>query len=132
MPGSGKGKPATWEEARAGFKPAELVRGKRSLTVEYRWDGDRWTATSSDLDGFEVSALSLPQLKTAARAVLDDWLDPAVQVREVVIGDAGPSLARTSGRWAKNRGRWTPVKTAAAVLRGKRQGKARHSISTEG
>jgi hypothetical protein len=32
-----------------------------------------------------MDASSLAQLKTAARAVLDDWLDPAVQVREVVV-----------------------------------------------
>jgi hypothetical protein len=80
MPEYGEGGPATWEEARAGFEPAQLVRAERTLTVECRQDGNRWTATSPDLDGFEVSASTLPRLKTAARAVLDGWLDPAVVV----------------------------------------------------
>jgi hypothetical protein len=117
MPESGKDKPLTWEEARVGFQPAELVRGDRSLTVEYRWQGDRWTATSPDLDGFEVSASSLPQLKTAARAILDDWLDPAVQVHEVVVGQGQPSHTRT----AKSRGRWTAIKALTALFKGKHQ-----------
>lgn len=63
-----------------------VVRGKRSLTVEYRCQDDHWTATSPDLDGFEVGASSLSKLKTDAHAVLNDWLDPAVQVREVMVG----------------------------------------------
>jgi|SRR5215471_824328 len=105
MSGSGKGEPATWEEARAGFEPAELIRGERTLTVEYRQDGNRWTATSPDLDGFEVSASTLPHLKTAARAVLDNWLDPVVQVHEVEIHEVRPPITRTAGRRAKTPGR---------------------------
>jgi hypothetical protein len=117
MPESGKDKQVTWEEARAGFQPAEVVRGDRGLTVEYRWQGNRWTATSPDLDGFEVSASSLPQLKTAARAVLDDWLDPAVQVREVVLGGGQPSHARP----AKSRSHWPVARAFTAIFRGKHQ-----------
>lgn len=113
VPVVGKAKPVTWEDARAGFEPAELVRGHRSLTVEYRHIGDHWTATSPDLDGFEVSASTLLQLKTAARAVLDDWLDPAVQVNTVEVDEARPEqaarskqtkrrkLPARSSRWAK-------------------------------
>jgi hypothetical protein len=115
MSESGKDKPVTWEEARVGFQPAELVRGDRSLTVEYRWQGNRWTATSPDLDGFEVSASSLPQLKTAARAVLDGWLDPAVQVRVVVVGQGQPSHTRT----AKSRRRWPAVRSLIGFFKGK-------------
>jgi hypothetical protein len=129
MPESGKSKPVTWEEARAGFKPAELVRGERSLTVEYRQQDSRWTATSPDLDGFEVGASSLLQLKTAARAVLDEWLDPNVQVREVVEGQVEPSHARTAGHGAKNRARWSVVKAVAGVFKGKHRGKTWHSVS---
>jgi hypothetical protein len=117
MPESGKDKQVTWEEATAGFEPAELVRGDRRLTVEYRWQDDRWTATSPDLDGFEVSASSLPQLKTASRAVLDDWLDPAVQVRVVVVGQGQPSHTRT----AKSRGRWPAVRALAGLFKSKHQ-----------
>jgi hypothetical protein len=110
-PVTGKAKPVTWEDARAGFEPAELVRGPRSLTVNYRHIEGRWTATSPDLDGFEVSASTLPQLKTAVRAVLDDWLDPAVQVNTVEIDNEAPSEQierpkhpRRSSRWAKAQG----------------------------
>jgi hypothetical protein len=105
MPGSGKSEPATWEEARAGFRPSELVRGQRTLTVEYRQNGNRWTATSPDLDGFEVSASTLPQLKTAARAIIDNWLDPAVQVHEVEIHEVRPPVTGTAGRRANTPGR---------------------------
>jgi len=105
MPGSGKSEPATWEEARAGFEPAELVRGARTLTVEYRQDGHRWTATSPDLDGFEVSASTLPQLKTAARAILNDWLDPAVKVHEVQIHEVKPPVIETAERRTNAPGR---------------------------
>ena len=129
MPESGDGKPVTWEEARVGFKPAELVRGTRSLTVEYRQHGDRWTATSPDLDGFEVGASSLWQLETAARAVLDEWLDPAVQIREVVEGQVEPSHAGTARRGAKSRARWPIVKAVAALFKGRHHGKTSHSVS---
>jgi len=105
MSGSGKGEPATWEEARAGFEPAELARGERTLTVEYRHDGNCWTATSPDLEGFEISATTLPQLKTAARAVLDGWLDPAVKVHEVEIHEVRPPVTGTVGRQAQTPGR---------------------------
>jgi hypothetical protein len=115
MPESGKDKPLTWEEARVGFQPAELVRGDRTLTVEYRWQGSRWAATSPDLDGFEVCASSLSQLKTAARAVLDDWLDPAVQVREIVVGQGQPSHTRT----ARSRHRWPAVRVLTTLFKGK-------------
>jgi hypothetical protein len=108
MLGYGEGKSATWEEARAGFEPAQLVRGERTLAVEYRQDGNRWTATSPDLDGFEVSASTLPHLKTAARAVLDGWLDPAVLVDEVEIHEARPPVTQTAGRRAKTSRRRTP------------------------
>ena len=128
MPESGKDKPVSWEEARVGFKAAELVRGERSLTVEYRCQDDRWTATSPDLDGFEVSASSLSQLKTAAHAVLDDWLDPAVQVREVMVGQPEQWRAGTAGRSAKNWGRWAHL-WAAAVFRGKQHRKTWRSVS---
>lgn len=128
MPESGEDQPVSWEEARVGFKPAELVRGERSLTVEYRCQGDRWTATSPDLDGFEVSASSLSQLKTAVHAVLDDWLDPAVQVSEVMVGQPDRRRARTAGRSAKNRRRWAHVWTAA-VFRGKQHRKTWRSVS---
>jgi len=111
---TGKGKPATWEEARAGFEPAELIRGQRSLTVEYRHHDGRWTATSPDLDGFEVSASTLPQLKTAAQAVLDDWLDPAVQVSAVEIDDAQPDANKKPEGRNKASGRWAPWRKATA------------------
>ena len=103
---TGKAKPATWEEARAGFEPAELVRGQRNLTVEYRHHEDHWTATSPDLDGFSVSASTLPQLKTAARAVLDDWLDPAVQVSAVEVDDAPSAVTKTAGGRPTASRRW--------------------------
>lgn len=129
MPESGEGKPVSWEEARVGFKPAELVRGERSLTVEYRCQDNRWTATSPDLDEFEVSASSLSQLKTAAHAILDEWLDPAVHVREVLVGQPERRRARTAARSAKNRGRWAPVRAATAVFRGKQHRKTWRSAS---
>lgn len=128
MPESREDKPVTWEEARVGFKPAELVRGERSLTVEYRCQEDRWTATSPDLDGFEVSASSLSQLKTAARAVLDDWLDPAVEVHELMEDQPERRRARTAGRSAENRGRWARLWAAATVFRGKQHRKTWRSV----
>jgi hypothetical protein len=124
MPESGEGKPVSWEEARVGFKPAELVRGERSLTVEYRCQDDRWTATSPDLDDFEVSASSLGQLKTAAHAVLDDWLDPTVQVREQVVSEPERLSTRTVGRSVKSRRRWAPMRAVVAVFTGKQHRKA--------
>lgn len=129
MPESGEGKPVSWEEAKVGFEPAELIRGERSLTVEYRCQDNRWTAISPELDGFEVSAPSLSQLKIAARAVLDDWLDPAVQVREVTVGLPERRRARTAGRGAKDRGRWAHVWAAAGVFRGKQRRKTWRSAS---
>jgi hypothetical protein len=132
MPVSGKAKPATWEEARTGFKPAELVRGKRSLTVEYRHHSSHWTATSSDLDGFEVSASTLPQLKIAARAILDDWLDPAVQVSVVEIDDAQSPMTRKSKRRTSIPSRWTSARTVVDALRSKRQRKTGRSVSKKG
>jgi hypothetical protein len=133
MPESGEGNPVSWEDARVGFKPAELVRGERSLTVEYRCQDNHWTATSPDLDGFEVSASSLGQLKTAAHAVLDDWLDPAVRVREELVGQPEQPRAGTAGRSVKHRGYyWAPVKAAASVLRGKRHRKSWRSVSEKG
>jgi hypothetical protein len=111
---TGKAKPATRDEARAGFEPAELVRGQRSLTVEYRHHEDHWTATSPDLDGFAVSASTLPQLKTAARAVLDDWLDPAVQVSAVEIDDAPPDVTKKAEGRTRASSRWAPWRKAPA------------------
>jgi hypothetical protein len=134
MPVAGKAKPATWEEARAGFEPAELVRAQRSLTVEYHHHGDHWTATSPDLDGFEVSASTLPQLKTAARAVLDDWLDPAVQVNAVEIDEAQPAVTSGPRRRAKTPRRWASAQTVASALRvkSKRRDKTGRSVSEKG
>lgn len=118
MPVAGKGKPATWEDARAGFEPGELVRGRRSLTVEYRHHGDRWIATSPDLDGFEVSASTLPQLKTAAQAVLDGWLDPAVQVHTIEIDEAREPAKKPKRRTRP--ARWARAQSIGAVLRWRR------------
>ena len=115
-PVTGKAKPATWEDARAGFEPAELVRGPRSLTVNYRHIGDRWTATSPELDGFEVSASTLPQLKTAVRAVLDDWLDPAVQVNAVEIDDEAQSEQAKKSKRPKRSSRWAKTQELVGAI----------------
>lgn len=118
---AGKAKPSTWEDARAGFEPGQLERGNRSLTVEYRHHGDRWTATSPDLDGFEVSAPTLPELKTAADAVLNDWLDPAVQVKIVEIDETRSEQAKSSKQPQNSKSRtktgiWIKVRAATAAI----------------
>jgi hypothetical protein len=119
-PVAGKAKPSTWEDARAGFEPGQLVRGNRSLTVEYRHHGDRWTATSPDLDDFEVSAPTLPELKTAVNAVLNNWLDPAVEVKAVEIDETRSEEAKSSEQSQRSKSRtkagtWMKVRAAAAI-----------------
>jgi hypothetical protein len=46
----------------------------------------------------DVSASTLLQLETAVHAVLDDWLDPAVEVHAVEIDETQPKQAKRSKR----------------------------------
>jgi hypothetical protein len=75
----------TWEEAHAAFEaaePAELVRPARKLRVIYQLSGENWTATSPDLEGFEVTGISLAETKARTAEVLGAFLDPAVELDE--------------------------------------------------
>jgi hypothetical protein len=131
MPVAGDAKPVTWGEARGGSEPAEVVRGQRSLTVEYRHHGDRWTATSPDLDGFEVTASTLPQLKADAHTVLDDWLDPSVQVNAIVIDEAEPQpTTRPKSRIKASSRRMSAMRLAATLgIKSKLQGRTGRPVS---
>lgn len=75
----------TWEEAHAAFEaaePAELVRPARKLRVIYQLGDGNWTATSPDLEGFEVTGVRLAETKARAAEALDAFLDPAVELDE--------------------------------------------------
>ena len=75
----------SWEEAHAAFaaaEPAELVRPARKLRVVYQRLNGGWTATSPDLEGFEVTGVSLEEAKARATENLSSFLDPAVEVDE--------------------------------------------------
>jgi predicted RNase H-like HicB family nuclease len=75
----------TWEEAHAAFEaaePAELVRPARKLRVVYQLVGGSWTATSPDLEGFEVTGASLAEAKARTAEALGAFLDPAVELNE--------------------------------------------------
>lgn len=75
----------SWDEAHAAFaagEPAELVRPTRQLRVVYQRVGGSWTATSPDLEGFEVTGVSLEEVKTRAADDLSAFLDPAVELDE--------------------------------------------------
>jgi hypothetical protein len=75
----------TWEEAHGAFEaaePAELVRPARKLHVVYRYADGSWTATSPDLEGFEVMGPSLAETKARAAGDLAAFLDPAVELVE--------------------------------------------------
>jgi hypothetical protein len=75
----------TWEEAHATFdaaEPAELVRPARKLRVVYRLIDGSWTATSPDLEGFEVTGASAAEVKERTAEALGDFLDPAVELDE--------------------------------------------------
>jgi len=75
----------TWEEAHVAFEtaePAELVRPARKLRVVYRYADGSWSATSPDLEGFEVTGPSLAETKAKAAEDLAAFLDPAVELDE--------------------------------------------------
>jgi hypothetical protein len=81
----------TWEEANAAFEAAEaaeLVRPARKLIVVYRYADGYWSATSPDLEGFEVSDPSLSAVKQKAAEDLAAFLDPAVAIEERVAEPA--------------------------------------------
>jgi hypothetical protein len=81
----------TWEEANAAFEaaePAELVRPARKLIVVYRYADGLWSATSPDLEGFEVSGPNLYAVKARAAEDLAAFLDPAVALEERVAEPA--------------------------------------------
>jgi predicted RNase H-like HicB family nuclease len=75
----------SWEEAHAAFalgEPAEVVRPARRLRVVYQRADGSWTATSPDLEGFQVTGASLEEAKARAAENLNSFLDPAVEMDE--------------------------------------------------
>jgi predicted RNase H-like HicB family nuclease len=87
----------TWEEAIAAFEaaePAELTRPARKLAVVYRYVDGRWSATSPDLEGFDVMGLSLSEVRAKAAESLAAFLDPAVELDEHVVEPAATYAPR--------------------------------------
>jgi predicted RNase H-like HicB family nuclease len=73
-------------------QPVELVRSRRKLIVEYRYEDGHWRATSPDLMGFEVSGRSLHEIRQRVKADLAGYLDP-----EVELDERAPDPAATRG-----------------------------------
>jgi hypothetical protein len=75
----------SWGEAVAAFDtatPALLGRcPSRTLVIDLAWDGNEWTATSTDLEGFKVRGTDREWVVLYSRASLRGWLDPAVKVK---------------------------------------------------
>lgn len=79
------GYPETWLEAAAAFaraRPAEVVRGPRHVTVNYRAEGRGFAATSPEISGFRAFGRTLDEARDAARMHLELFLDPEVKVTE--------------------------------------------------
>lgn len=79
----------TWDEAVAAFRsgePVELVRPNRKIVINYRYEGNRVHATSSDLTGFEVMASSLAETKRLVRDDLARYLESGVELVEREAG----------------------------------------------
>jgi hypothetical protein len=77
----------TWDEAvsaHEGGTPVEIVRPKRQVTVVYRYVDGVFTATSPQLRGLRVTGPTLKQTKALVREGLDRFLDPAVDVAEIL------------------------------------------------
>jgi hypothetical protein len=73
----------TWDEAVAEFEsgePAGLARSPRTLLIYYRYVDDRWQVSAPELEGFYVSAVSLPAARKLVSAELADYLDPLVKL----------------------------------------------------
>jgi len=84
---SGSDGEPTWEEAVAAFgtgTPVELVRPARKIVIRYRYEDGRCYATSPDLTGFEIAGTNLYETRNLARKRLDAWLDPAVELDEIM------------------------------------------------
>jgi len=77
----------TWDEAaamQAAATPVEVVRPKRQVTVVYRFEGGVFTATSPQLRSLRITGSTLDQAKSLAHQALDRFLDPAVEVKEIL------------------------------------------------
>jgi predicted RNase H-like HicB family nuclease len=88
----------TWDEAVAVFEaaqPVDLVRSHRQILVIIRYADDRFTATSPELTGFEVSGPTLAETRRLAREAVTAYVDPAVEILECLpqspTGTAGAS-----------------------------------------
>jgi len=103
----------TWDEAvavQAGAAPVEVVRPKRLVTVVYRFEDGVFTATSPQLRSLRINGATLEQTTTLTRQALDRFLDPDVEVSEILPRpDSGVCTAAAGRSWLKTGGcpRWS-------------------------
>jgi hypothetical protein len=87
-----------WDEAAAAFgtgTPVQLARPERKVTIRYRYEDGHCKATSPQVTGFEATGADLQETRALVRQKLDAWLDPAVELDEVMpISQAGVTLVR--------------------------------------
>jgi hypothetical protein len=79
-----------WAKAQADWSagdPADLTRPARKITIVYRYTDGRFYATSPDLTGFDLSGGNLHETRQLVREDLARFLDPAVELREVLPRD---------------------------------------------
>jgi predicted RNase H-like HicB family nuclease len=95
----------TWEEAaavQAAATPVEVVRPKRQVIVTYRFEDGVFTATSPQLRSLRITGPTLEQTMSLVRQALDRFLDPAVEVREVLPRtDSHVCTAAAGHSWLK-------------------------------
>jgi hypothetical protein len=94
----------TWDEAAAAFgtgTPVQLARPERKVTIRYRYEDGHCKATSPQVTGFEVIGADLQETRALVRQKLDAWLDPAVELDEIMpISQAG--VAKFDSQYRKN------------------------------
>jgi hypothetical protein len=79
-----------WADALADWtvgEPVDLTRPARKITIVYRYTDGRFYATSPDLTGFDLSGGNLHETRQLVREDLARFLDPAVELREVLPRD---------------------------------------------
>jgi hypothetical protein len=77
----------TWDEAVATFgsgRSVSLARPARKIIIRYRYEGGRCYATSPELTGFQVDGANLYETRNLAHKALRGWLDPGVELDEVM------------------------------------------------
>ncbi|MFC4058033.1 hypothetical protein ACFOWE_06985 [Planomonospora corallina] len=92
----------SWEDTEKIFRhavPVEIVRGRRSVHVEYRRLRQGWRAISPDLPELDVRSHTLTDAGRLVRQTLEGWLDPQVVIVDQVVRDGsraweGPSADR--------------------------------------